>query len=86
MGGYALLTSIVRQTLRHCSHPLVIKAETIDDRFLLDQAKADLLAKVIGRHWPEQIDPGDLGSQSLTETVRRARAALLEALGLSELA
>ena len=41
---------------------------------------------MLERHWPEQIDPGDLGSSILAESVTRARAALLEALGLNELA
>ena len=44
-----------------------------------------LKATVTGAHWPEQIDPADLGSPALAESVITARAALLNALNLGEL-
>ena len=43
------------------------------------------ILSAIARHWPEQIDPADLGSELLARTVRAARAALLTALGLDAL-
>ena len=36
-------------------------------------------------HWPEAIAPGDLASTALVADVRRARSALLDVLGLSDL-
>ncbi len=65
---------------------VVADPATVDPRFLLDFAKAERLAAVIAAHWPEQIDPADLGLGSLTRTVTSARAALLDALELAELA
>ena len=59
---------------------------TIDPRFLLDDTRAELIERVVARHWPEQIDPNDLGRESLAESVTSARLALLEALELTELA
>ena len=58
---------------------------TVDPRFLLDPAKADRIEKTIATHWPEQIDPADLGNESLAATVRSARLALLSTLDLEEL-
>ncbi|PKP96412.1 MAG: succinylarginine dihydrolase, partial [Alphaproteobacteria bacterium HGW-Alphaproteobacteria-13] len=50
-----------------------------------DEAKLDRIAAVIEAYWPQAIASGDLASPALLRDVRRARAALLEALGLSEL-
>jgi succinylarginine dihydrolase len=82
----------VRQSMANGGGPACLRLRvvadpaTVDPRFLLDESKAALLETVIGEHWPEQIDPGDLGSESLALSVRRARAELLESLGLSVLA
>ena len=65
---------------------VVADRDAIDPRFLLDPARIDLLSGVVARHWPEQIDPADLGRASLAQAVRAARAALLDAAGLGELA
>jgi succinylarginine dihydrolase len=64
---------------------VVCDPATIDPRFLLDAAKADLLESVIAAHWPEQIDPSDLGAESLAASVIAARLALLDALNLAQL-
>ncbi|MEO1048920.1 MAG: N-succinylarginine dihydrolase, partial [Pseudomonadota bacterium] len=58
---------------------------TVDPRFLLDAAKAETLESVITANWPEQIDPTDIGSESLEKTVVAARYALLDALDLTQL-
>lgn len=58
---------------------------TIDPRFLLDDAAADVLAGVIEDYWPEQIELADLGSETLERTVLDARNRLLQALDLQEL-
>ena len=82
----------VRQSMANGGGPACLRLRvvadpaTVDPRFLLDHAKGDAIREVLERHWPDQIDPGDLGSSILAESVTRARAALLEALGLNELA
>lgn len=65
---------------------VVADPATVDRRFLLDEGKAERIEQVVARHWPEQIDPADLGCAALADAVRAARAALLEALGLEEMA
>jgi succinylarginine dihydrolase len=47
--------------------------------------KIHAVAKVVAAHWPEAIAPTDLASAALAADVRRARAALLDQLGLAEL-
>jgi succinylarginine dihydrolase len=81
----------VRQSMANGGGPaclrlrVVCDPQTVDPRFLLDEAKADLLESVIAANWPEQIDPADLGKETLKNSVRSARYALLEALDLTEL-
>ncbi len=81
----------VRQSMANGGGPACLRLRvvadpaTVDPRFMLDEAKAALIESVVAAHWPEQIDPADLGAQSLGRTVIAARAALLDALGLGEL-
>ena len=81
----------VRQSMANGGGPACLRLRvvcdpaTVDPRFLLDEAKADLLEQVIAAHWPEQIDPSDLGSPALADSVITARLALLEALDLAQL-
>jgi len=81
----------VRQSMANGGGPACLRLRvvadpaTVDPRFLLDEAKATRIEAVIAQHWPEQIDPGDLGSESLGAAVRSARAKLLETLGLAQL-
>lgn len=81
----------VRQSMANGGGPaclrlrVVADPETVDPRFLLSEAKADMLESVIAANWPEQIDPADLGKDSLAASVRMARHRLLEALNLEEL-
>ena len=76
----------VREGIRARVDSVVADPATVDPRFLLDETKADMIADVVERHWPEQIDPADLGDAALAATVAEARGRLLEALDLSELA
>jgi succinylarginine dihydrolase len=82
----------VRQSMANGGGPaclrlrVVCDPSTVDPRFLLDEVKADQMERVIAEHWPEQIDPADLGSESLVESVVAARLALLEMLDLQALA
>jgi succinylarginine dihydrolase len=64
---------------------VVCDAATVDPRFLLDEAKADLIERNIAAHYPEQIDPSDIGSVALANAVIAARLALLDALNLAQL-
>ena len=81
----------VRQSMANGGGPACLRLRvacdpaTVDPRFRLTEAKADLIAQTITAHWPEQIDPSDIGSPHLADTVIAARLALLDALGLSEL-
>ena len=81
----------VRQSMANGGGPACLRLrvacdpQEVDPRFLVDEAKLDLLAEVIGRHWPEEIAIAELQSLALVEAVKAARAALLEALALGEL-
>ncbi|WP_252258249.1 N-succinylarginine dihydrolase [Erythrobacter aurantius] len=81
----------VRQSMANGGGPACLRLRvvcdpaTVDPRFLLDEAKADRIEEVIGRTWPEQIDPADIGSEALAAQVIAARAALLTVLELEEL-
>ncbi len=81
----------VRQSMANGGGPACLRLRvvcdpgTVDPRFLLSEATADTIAGILSHYWPEQIDPSDLGSESLAKTVVAARAALLAALDLSQL-
>ena len=64
---------------------VVAEPSTVDPRFLLDEEKAEDIEEIIRHYWPDEIDPSDLGSESLTHTVVQARDQLLHVLGLGEL-
>ena len=82
----------VRQSMANGGGPACLRLRvvadpaTVDPRFLLDEAKAARIEAVIAAHWPEAINPADLGSAALAQQVIAARQALLDALDLSELA
>jgi succinylarginine dihydrolase len=87
-----LVSVNVRQSMANGGGPACLRLRvvadpaTVDPRFLLDEGRAEAIERAVTTHWPEQVDPADLGSEMLTATVRSARAALLETLGLTELA
>ncbi|HLO20829.1 MAG TPA: N-succinylarginine dihydrolase [Sphingomicrobium sp.] len=82
----------VRQSMANGGGPACLRLRvvadpaTVDPRFLVDDAKLDRIADVIQRTWPEQFAHDDLQRPALIAEVERARGALLETLGLSELA
>jgi succinylarginine dihydrolase len=82
----------VRQSMANGGGPACLRLRvvadpaTVDPRFLVNPAKLDRIAEVIEQHWPERIETGDLANPALWEQCRHARAALLAALELSELA
>ncbi len=81
----------VRQSMANGGGPACLRLRvvadpaTVDPRFLLDDPRIAMLAQIVARHWPEQIDPADLGKASLAQSVRAARAALLDVAGLQSL-
>jgi succinylarginine dihydrolase len=87
-----LLVVDVRQSMANGGGPaclrlrVVADPETVDRRFLLDEAKLDRIAAVVESEWPERIAPEDLLEAALWERLDGARQALLGALELDELA
>jgi succinylarginine dihydrolase len=82
----------VRQSMANGGGPaclrlrVVADPDTVDARFLADEAKLDRLSAVIEAHWPEAIAPEDLLEPALWARMEEARRTLLEALELEELA
>jgi succinylarginine dihydrolase len=82
----------VRQSMANGGGPACLRLRvvadpvTIDPRFLLDEAGITRIEAVVAEHWPESIAPADLGDPALAERIVAARAALLEAVDLVELA
>ncbi|MEP7349530.1 MAG: N-succinylarginine dihydrolase [Sphingorhabdus sp.] len=81
----------VRQSMANGGGPaclrlrVVADPDTVDARFMADEAKLDRMAAVISQHWPESISPDQLGDPALVKQVQTARAALLDAVDLTEL-
>jgi succinylarginine dihydrolase len=81
----------VRQSMANGGGPaclrlrVVADPQTIDPRFMVDEAKLARLAALIQTHWPEQIVPGMLREPVMWHEMESARRALLEELDLSEL-
>ncbi|MDP9085374.1 MAG: N-succinylarginine dihydrolase, partial [Pseudomonadota bacterium] len=82
----------VRQSMANGGGPACLRLRVacepgqVDPRFLLDDAKLDRLAEVVGSHWPVEIAVADLQRPSLIADVERARTALLTCLRLEQLA
>ncbi|MFN3475169.1 MAG: N-succinylarginine dihydrolase [Blastomonas sp.] len=81
----------VRQSMANGGGPACLRLRvvadpaTVDPRFIATPQKLELVEQVIASHWPERIAPSDLAEPGLADTVRSARAALLDALDLREL-
>jgi succinylarginine dihydrolase len=82
----------VRQSMANGGGPaclrlrMVADPARIDPRFLVDEDKMDRIAEVIDRHWPLEIHSGAIQDPALIAGAENARAKLLEALDLNELA
>jgi succinylarginine dihydrolase len=82
----------VRQSMANGGGPACLRLRVacdpaaVDPRFLVDEAKLDRLADVIANHWPAEIASSEIRSPSLVADVERARGAILDTLGLAELA
>ena len=82
----------VRQSMANGGGPACLRLRVVagpanvDQRFMADEAKLDRIAETIAEHWPESISPDQVGDAALVQQVQMARNALLDALGLAELA
>jgi succinylarginine dihydrolase len=82
----------VRQSMANGGGPACLRLRvvadpaTIDPRFLVDNMRLDVIADVIERWWPAEIADDQLTQPSLIRDVETARATLLDALDLGELA
>jgi succinylarginine dihydrolase len=81
----------VRQSMANGGGPACLRLrvvgdpETVDPRFIVDEAKLERIAEVIESGWPEEIHADDLQDPKLVETIEAARASLFSALDLSNL-
>lgn len=81
----------VRQSMANGGGPaclrlrVVAEPESVDPRFMADEAKLGRLAAVVEAEWPERIEPKGLLEPALWARMEGARRALLEALSLGEL-
>ena len=64
---------------------VVADPASVDPRFLVDGARLDRIAEIVVARWPERIHGSELQEPALIRDIESARAALLEALDLSEL-
>jgi succinylarginine dihydrolase len=82
----------VRQSMANGGGPaclrlrVVADPETVDPRFMVDEAKLDAIAEVVARLWPEAIASDALQAPSLIRDIEAARAGLLDLLDLGQLA
>ncbi len=85
-----LITVDVRQSMANGGGPaclrlrVVCDPKTVDQRFLVDTKKLDLLSEIVALHWPETIAPTDITSPDLWVEVEQARAPMLQALDIPE--
>jgi succinylarginine dihydrolase len=79
----------VRQSMANGGGPACLRLRVvadpadIDPRFLVDEAKLDGIARVIGDYWPEQIAPADLHDTRLIARIEQSWLTLVDHLGLS---
>lgn len=81
----------VRQSMANGGGPACLRLRvvadptTIDCRFLVGNAKLDMIANVVERCWPTVITPSELSDPTLWNNAVNARTSLLEALEIDEL-
>ena len=82
----------VRESMRNGGGPACLRLRVavdeaalaaIDPRFMLDEAKADALMRLVETHWPETITANDMGNPALWHELRAARRALMQLLQLA---
>ena len=81
----------VRQSMANGGGPACLRLRVVcdpakvDPRFLVDGVKLDRIAAVVAAHWPERVGPEEHATLGDWPEAERARVALLEELGLTEL-
>ena len=81
----------VRQSMANGGGPACLRLRVvcdpahIDPRFLLNEAKIDVISRNVARDWPAEITPDALDNPNLWADISRARAALLTDLQLDDL-
>lgn len=79
----------VRQSMANGGGPACLRLRvvadpaTVDPRFLVDEARLDLIASVVEAHWPEAIGSDEIVDPALVARIEAAHRALLKALKLS---
>jgi succinylarginine dihydrolase len=79
----------VRQSMANGGGPACLRLRVvadpaaIDPRFLVDEARLDLIASVVEAHWPEAIGSDEIADPALVARIEAAHRALLKALKLS---
>ena len=82
----------VRQSMANGGGPACLRLRvvcdpaTVDPRFLVGNDALDIVGEIVSTHWPETIAPDQLADPELWHRIGAARAALLLALDLGELA
>ena len=82
----------VRQSMANGGGPACLRLRVVADpatvapRFIADEARLDIIAKVVAAQWPETIATNQLSNPALIDQVRMARLALLETADLATLA
>ncbi|MEQ1548659.1 MAG: N-succinylarginine dihydrolase [Chakrabartia sp.] len=80
----------VRQSMANGGGPACLRLRvvcdptTVDPRFLVDDAKLDVIASIVNQYWPESIAPAELSDPKLWARIENARSALLTACQLPE--
>lgn len=64
---------------------VVADPAAVDPRFLVNEARLDLIERIVETRWPEVIEAAQLGDPALWAQIKTATAALLETLGLKGL-
>ena len=86
-----LITVDVRESMANGGGPaclrlrVVCDPQAVDPRFIVDQAKLDMISAIIAAHWPEAIAPSELNNPLLWSHCETARGKLLHALDLEML-
>ena len=81
----------VRQSMANGGGPACLRLRVVadparvDPRFMVDEARLDLIANMVERLWPEEIASDELTRPSLIRDIEKAREQLLLGLDLGEL-
>lgn len=81
----------VRQSMANGGGPACLRLRVVcdpahvDPRFLLNEAKIDVISRHVARNWPAELTPDALDNPNLWADIAQARAALLTDLQLDDL-